>query len=236
MYLAPLTDIYLLPGLDGTGKLIERFIQHRPEWANPIAISYEAVEVNSYEHLSGFVEAQVDSSQEHIILGESFSGPIAIRLASTNSESLMGVVLSASFATSPPLAHQIPVPGRLLEAAISVAPHRILAKMLLLNGVEDEALHDAVVAVTKTLPARKIAERLIAVQGVNTLKELEQLQCPMLYLRALHDHVVPSVAGDIIAATNRRSELIELDSPHMLLQSRPHEAWKAITQWKAKYS
>jgi pimeloyl-ACP methyl ester carboxylesterase len=231
-----LTDVYLLPGLDGTGKLFDRFVEAHPVWAQPIPISYEQANANSYEFLVQYVASQIDTSRKHLILGESFSGPIAISLARASRTNLLGVVLSASFARNFPLLDRIPVPAALLEAAVSMAPHRFLAKLLLLNGVLDKVLLDQVVAVTESVPSYVIAARVRAAQRINVRKELEELDCPVLYLKALHDRVVHSGACEDIASSRARVEVAEFDSPHLLLQCKPVDAWEGITRWNEKYS
>jgi len=234
--LATLTDVYLLPGLDGTGKLFDLFVEAHPAWAQPIPISYEQANANSYESLIRSVAPQIDTSRKHLILGESFSGPIAISLGRASRGNLLGVVLSASFVRNLPLLDRVRVPAALLEAAVSTAPHRFLAKLLLLNGVRDKALLDQVVAVTESVPPKVIADRVRAAQTINVRKELEGLDCPVLYLKALHDRVVHSGACEDISSSSARVEVVEFDSPHLLLQCKPVEAWGAITQWNEKYS
>jgi pimeloyl-[acyl-carrier protein] methyl ester esterase len=226
-----LVDVYLLPGLDGTGKLFSRFVAAHPAWARPIPISYEHATENSYEDLVRYASTQIDTTKKHLILGESFSGPIAISLGRASKSNLLGIVLSASFARNLPLIDRIPVPLALLEATVSAAPHQFLADLLLLNGVTDEPLLKEVVAITKSVSPKAIADRIRAAQKVNVRKALEELECPVLYLKALHDRVVHSGACEDISSSDACVEVVEFDSPHLLLQCKPEAAWEAITRW-----
>ena len=229
-------DVYLLPGLDGTGKLFETFEARRPNWANPIAVSYEREPDNSYPYLTEYASSQIDSEKHRIIVGESFSGPIAVNLAYENSENLLGLVLSASFISTPSVLSRIPVPKAMLQAAIAIAPHRFLAETLLLNGCPDRALLEKVIAVTQSLDPNVIAERVAAARGADVSVAMSAVECPVLYLQGRHDRVVPPSAAEEVLSLNGRAEISELDSPHMVLQCRPDESWEAITRLHERYS
>lgn len=228
-------NIYLLPGLDGTGKLFEEFQLNSPKWAKPIIISYEHATNNSYTALIELAVSQIDQSTPHIILGESFSGPIAIELASHKNEMLISLILSASFINSPSTVSHIPVPSSFLEMAIATAPHQMLTKMFLLNGFDNQAILEKVTSVTNSVSNRVIAERLIEVQHVDATSAMKDVECPVLYLKSKHDRVVPHAAAEKVFSLNSRVSIIVIDSPHMILQCKPMESWKAITQFTKKY-
>ena len=230
-----LIDFYLLPGLDGTGKLFDAFIEHAPAWANPIRVSYASANENSYDYLVGYVTSKIDPARDHVILGESFSGPIAIRVAFQSGGSLLGLVLSATFISSPPLLGRIPIPNALLEAVVENSPQRFLAEHFLLNGNPSPALLAEVVAVTQSLSSKVVAERITATRNVALDKEIAALHCPLLYLRATRDRVVPSSAGDEVKSANQHASIVDIDSPHMILQCNSRDAWAAVSRVFAQY-
>jgi len=225
-----LIDFYLLPGLDGTGRLFDRFIEHAPAWANPIRVSYATAAGNSYAYLVDYVTAQIDPARDHIILGESFSGPIAVRVAFQSGGSLLGLVLSATFISSPSLLGRIPVPNALLEAMIENSPHRFLAEHFLLNGHGSPGLLAEVLAVTQSLSSKVVAERITATRTVALQQEIAALHCPLLYLRGTRDRVVPAPAGDEVKSANAGAIMVDIDSPHMILQCESRAAWDAVSR------
>ena len=222
--------------MDGTGRLFESFIEVTPAWANPIIITYETAEQNSYDYLTKFVTSKIDPAQPHIILGESFSGPIAVRVAFQSKDALIGLVLSATFISSPTLLGRIPIPNAVLEAAVENSPHRLLAKHFLLNGNSSAALLETVIGVMETLSSNIVAERIAATRNVALAKEIAGLHCPLLYLRGTRDRIVPSSAGDEVKSAYGRTEIVDIESPHMILQCKNKEAWEAVSRAYEEYS
>lgn len=93
------TAIILLPGMDGTGELLkplaERLAAHRPTWI----IRYPVDRRLDYNQLTDFVGERLPTGR-FVILGESFSGAIAIETAATN-PCVAGLILASSFARHP---------------------------------------------------------------------------------------------------------------------------------------
>ena len=69
--------IVLLPGLDGTGELFKPFIDSLPPGIEPILVSYPPKEKLGYGELSDYVMSRLPKDEEYLLVGESFSGPIA---------------------------------------------------------------------------------------------------------------------------------------------------------------
>src|SRR6266849_5616303 len=90
-------SVLLLPGLDGTGQLLrdlsEQLAGHRPVHV----ISYPVDRPLDYGQLTALVEARLPNGQ-FVILGESFSGPIAIEIAAREKQRVAGLILASSFA------------------------------------------------------------------------------------------------------------------------------------------
>lgn len=76
--------------------------------------------------------------------------------------------------------------------------------------------------------------RLRAILDVDVSKDLAIIQAPTLYVRARHDRLVPSSAGDHIARLGRKVRLVDLDGPHALLQARPVQAARLVAEFVAE--
>ncbi|HPG62497.1 MAG TPA: alpha/beta hydrolase, partial [Casimicrobium sp.] len=76
--------LILLPGMDGTGRLFERLLAVQPSEISPLVISYESAPAQDYDSLCTFVSELLPSllqaREPFVLLGESFSGPIAVRV------------------------------------------------------------------------------------------------------------------------------------------------------------
>src|SRR5690349_15943355 len=66
-----------------------------------MALNYPADEPLDYEQLLPQVLAALPSDRPFVLLGESFSGPLAVMAAATRPVGLLGVILCATFVRNP---------------------------------------------------------------------------------------------------------------------------------------
>jgi pimeloyl-ACP methyl ester carboxylesterase len=112
--------IVLLPGMDGTGSLFSEFIAALPHGLEPIVVAYPIDRALDYADLVQLARESLPTDRPYLLVGESFSGPIAISLAASRPEGLRGLVLVCSFARSP-----MPVPNA-LRSLISRLPVKLI--------------------------------------------------------------------------------------------------------------
>jgi pimeloyl-ACP methyl ester carboxylesterase len=74
-------SLILLPGLDGTGLLFQPLVAALPEMIKSIVVGYPGDQPLNYEQLLPQVMDALPRSDPFIILGESFSGPLAMMAA-----------------------------------------------------------------------------------------------------------------------------------------------------------
>lgn len=91
----------LLPGMDGTGTLFEPFVEMLGARINVKVVRYPTAEPMGYAELETVARALLPTEGPFVILGESFSGPVAIALAASCSSRLKGLILCCSFARNP---------------------------------------------------------------------------------------------------------------------------------------
>src|SRR5579859_1384445 len=109
--------LLLLPGLDGTGKLFAAFLRALGPGVESRVVEYSPDEPLGYEELELRVRAALPRDRPFVLLGESFSGPIAMRIAAYPPPELAGVILCGTFARNPypllawagPLAFLLPI-------------------------------------------------------------------------------------------------------------------------------
>ncbi len=57
---------------------------------------------------------------------------------------------------------------------------------------------------------------------------MSQIRCPILYVQAARDFLVPARCGSEIATLNPQVNIVAVDAVHFVLQRRPREVWDHI--------
>ncbi len=217
--------IVLLPGLDGTGELLkglsEQLAGHRPVEL----FDYPLDRQMSYAELVTYVVKRAPN-RRFVILGESFSGPIAIEIAETDPR-VSGLVLAGSFAR-----HPLPAQLAPLAWALDVrwVPRRIVAAALmgLRAAPEIEAQLNGVLA---KVPREIVRARLHEALRVDKRDQLRRTKCPLLCLHGRQDRLVRKKSVDEITDARPDGEVHWLDAPHMLLTTHAATAAGIINQF-----
>lgn len=215
-----------MPGMDGTGDLFAAFTSAID--AETQVVRYPTDCSLGYAELEQLVLSELPSDRPYLLLGESFSGPIALSIASTRPALLRGVVLCCSFASNPrpklaPLHGLVQwLPGR---------PPTDLLLWFLAGRFATPALRDALSRALAQVSPAALRARMAAVIGVDVVPRLHSISVPLLYLQATEDRVVPPSAAHAILDTVTRSRLVALDAPHFLLQTCPQAAATAIHEF-----
>ena len=166
-----------------------------------------------------------------MLLGESFSGPIAIRIAADPPPGLVAVILCVTFARNPypmfawagPFAAAMPVkslPGWLR------AP-------FMWGSLSPDAAPATAERATAGVDASVLQHRIAAVLAVDETAALSRIRMPVLVLQASVDHVVPGAATRHLLSHLSGAAHVEIEGPHLLLQTRPRECAAAITRFIA---
>ncbi len=222
----------MLPGLDGTGRLLGAFCARLTALGVPArAVAYPTDERMDYDALSRWIRPRLPGpAQRFVLLGESFSGPLAIRIAAHPPANLMGLVLSTTFAASP-----TPVPSS-MSALTRFAPTRLPAALLswLLLGpwatperVEalQRALHDVHPDVLRT--------RARAALSIDVTREARRISLPVLQLIAGNDRLLwPAVSRSLGAALAAPEQAV-VPGPHLLLQMAANECAERVAAFIA---
>ena len=222
--------IIILPGLDGTGTLLSEVTELLTSNYEVTVVRY-APDLYDYQDLKSFVQATLPSD-DYIIVAESFSGPLAVMIASESPAGLQGVVFVATFARTP-----VKVP-KLLTYLICIAPtkSRLLARLaqpLLMGKWASPEFTKRFRKAMHAVPASTMAGRLREVLKVNVGKQLTAIKVPTVYFSARNDRLVPSrMAADFFRTS---SHVLEIEGPHFLLQARAAESSKHILDFVAEF-
>jgi|SRR5471030_611425 len=219
--------LVLLPGMDGTGDLFAPIIEALGDEFAVTIVRYPTHEPLGYGELEAIVRKSLPSDGQFILLGESFSGPIAISIAASRPPGLVGIVLCCTFARNPRPA--LAGMGMLMSnLPIKLAPATLMNHALLASYATP-ALRSALAAAISSVAGRVLQARLRAVLTIDASTKLRTLELPLLYLQASQDRVVPASAARDIAALYPAMQLITLPGPHCLLQASALDSAKAIS-------
>jgi pimeloyl-ACP methyl ester carboxylesterase len=224
--------LVLLPGMDGTGKLFENLLIELPSEIKTIVVRYPTASILNYTELTALADLQIPKNIPYVLLGESFSGPIAIALAASANEQLKGVILCCTFAINPrPLLSN----WSFLVPAITITDKLLsITRKLLMSSFDDVKVYEQLKITLPKVSPETMRARLDAVIGVNYLAELAKINVPILYLKGKQDHLVPSTASKTIVKYAKNVSLVELDAPHLLLQIAAKKAANLISGFMQK--
>ncbi|HEX2511885.1 MAG TPA: alpha/beta fold hydrolase [Xanthobacteraceae bacterium] len=223
--------VLLFPGFDGTGRLFRSFIRSLPPAIMPSIVPYPADIEYRYDELVEFAEHSLPVDRPFAMVAESFSGPVAIRLAAAKPPGLKSLVLVNTFIR--PSFRWIPVgaKGIIGSYLFRVAPPVWLVRHFGLgSNASEESISEVRAALTEVKP-RVLACRAREALSADFESDFMRVTVPMLYLRGTKDRLLaPGVAS---ALQKRRPDLevASLDAPHFALQRRPAEAAAVISQF-----
>lgn len=224
-----MTTLVLLPGMDGTGTLFDPLVNVLSGNASLKVVAYPPVAPAGYGVLQDFAEAALPADESIILLGESFSGPIAISLAAKHPDRIKGVVLCCTFVRSP---HPYLAPLNFLAAWAPIKQLSLaFACAALLGRYATPELRRALGAALAMVSGAAIRARLKAVLSVDVSADLARVTAPILYLRATGDRLIPKHASQLIKHLQPSTQIIEIEGPHCLLQAAPTAAAQAIHQF-----
>lgn len=220
-------DLLLLPGLDGSAVLFEPLLAALPAEVTARVVSLPADADNDYDGLLPIVRDALPAGKTAVVIGWSFSGPLAIRLAAAHPDRIVGVVLVASFARNPhPWAGFLR--GLVLRSwVVSLFPALSHAKALL-GGYATPTLRILLRRAHTGLPAAVLAQRLRAVASCDVRAELQTLSMPLLYLRSRRDLVVPAHNARQVLRLAPDAREVVIDGPHLALATNPQASAAAI--------
>jgi pimeloyl-ACP methyl ester carboxylesterase len=224
-----MTALVLLPGMDGTGMLFRDFVAALGSSVDTTVVRYPPDRTLDYPALEDIARAALPADRPFVLLGESFSGPIAISLASASPAGLAGLVLSCSFARN-----LLPVLSGLRRLVgllpLAHAPIGLLCRFFL-GRFSTPTLRLALTQAIGRVSPDVLRARLRAVLSIDVSDKLRQLRMPLLYLRATEDRVIPRAAGRLVSHFAPHTHVVEVPAPHFLLQAVPSQAAAIITEF-----
>lgn len=218
--------LLLLPGLNGSNRLFAPLLACLPSDLTVECLELPGHGAQDYPSLADALQPRL-GSEPFVLLGESFSGPLARELAQRSPAGLKGVVFAATFASRPNL-----LLG--LLRLTPLPPPALLARSALIRRfcVGAEASPELVTLIAdeiRRMPAALVRARL------KVLSELSEpgaaLSSPCLSLIPTNDRLVSRSARTGVAHGCANFRTKEIAGPHFLLQSRAEQCAEAIVEF-----
>lgn len=225
--------LIVLPGLDGTATLHSDFMAGVGAVFDSVSVvSYPPDQSLDYTALETLVRSALPSKAPFVLLGESFSGPMALCIAAKPPANLAGVVLSTTFAASP-VPWLSPFASFTRIAPVQAVPRAVWAWWLLgrwATPQREAALEAALLAVDPSVLRFRASLALRA----NALASCREVSVPVLYLRATEDRLISARVGRQVCAAIPQCAMAEIEGPHLLLQAVPEACANAVGVFAAR--
>lgn len=216
--------LVLLPGLNGSSALFAPLLAELGD------IDCQVLELpehgpQDYPSLADALMEQLGTAP-FVLLGESYSGPLAYQVALRQPTGLRGVIFAASFLSRPNpalalLAH-LPMPQTL-------ATQPWLLRALCLGKTADEHMLQRVQREIRRLDPRLLRTRLATLAGLQA--PTQTLHLPCLHLWPQQDRLVADSTAERLSKACTDIRQVRLDGPHFILQTRPKACANAIVEF-----
>jgi pimeloyl-[acyl-carrier protein] methyl ester esterase len=166
--------------MDGTGTLFEPIRRTLEPHFTLRIITYPKHEILGYEGLEKHIQPLI-ASERFVLLGESFSGPLAISIAAKRPPGLCGVILCCSFARNP--RPNLAFLKGLLSLWFSrqIPPYALtqLATPMLLGGLASQSVKALLENALRKVSPAVMNHRTQEVLAVDVVRSLSCSTCPL---------------------------------------------------------
>ncbi|MEO0814258.1 MAG: hypothetical protein AAFY60_15455, partial [Myxococcota bacterium] len=181
-----------------------------------------------YLDLEGFVLARFarESSSVHLV-AESFSGPLAVRIASHHPERVASLTLVSTFLARPTYA---PI-ASLAKLGFRLPPIAPGLRLLLLDRKTPDGLVQELQEAISETPTSVLRRRLSEAMAVDVTREFVGLKAPVCWLEPTRDRVMRSSLAQALQL-QPSLRLHRVRGPHLLLQCRTDECATLIRNFQ----
>jgi len=217
-------DVILLPGMHGSNALFNAFVARAPPWAQcrPIELPHSGEQ--TFAALAEQLIVRLRPLSTFVLFAESFSAPIAARIAHELHERISLLVLcnpliELPMSVFPPfisLAARLPLFSTVTVAALLAGGRRELARSVL-NEVR---------RIPKLTFERRVAEACSARQS----ELVSYLKPPLLVIGGTRDLLLRSRLAESLVAQVPGSVYGSVSAPHLAAQVAPSQVWALINE------
>ena len=225
------TRLVLLPGMDGTGWLLENFLAALPNSLRPIIVRYPATGCTSYADVVEFLRSTGIDSEPFVLLAESYSSVVAITLAAAKPPMLKGLVLCVGFATPPLRPLLRPLSSLLTRVLFAIPRPSFITRHWTAGSDAPSELLQKLRRIKTEIPVETFAARIRAILHCDVRADLEKVSVPILLLQAKDDWLVGADKLEEMRAIQPGAEIEIFPGPHLLLERHPAEAADRVARF-----
>jgi pimeloyl-ACP methyl ester carboxylesterase len=218
---ARLPKALLLPGLDGSGRLFAPLLAAGPRGFVPEPLAYPTDQPLGYDELAGLVRPRLPRGR-FVLVAESFSGPLAVRLAAERPRGLVALVLAATFLHRPLDPLLFPVSGLVGARLFGMPMPAAVVRHLVAGADAPDAIVAEVRRAIAAVSAEVLAHRSAEALRVDARGALAGVEVPILFLAPTRDRLIRRDAHEDLVAVRPDAEIVPVEAPHMILQRCPH--------------
>jgi len=217
------TDVVLLPGMHGSTVLYDTFVALAPPWARCLPVPLPTLGEQTFDGIAATLEAELRRLESFVLVAESFSGPVAVRLRAHLGERVALLALC-----NPLVEMSLTLPAGLAASAASwLGMPAAAAAAVLADG--DRALGKTALDGIRALPKGVLEARLASALAAKSEDMAPLLVPSLLAILGTRDRLVSPDWTRALLADVPRATVVELDAPHLVVQTKPAEVWDAIT-------
>jgi pimeloyl-ACP methyl ester carboxylesterase len=225
--------LVLLPGLDGTEIFFRPLRAALPPRIRVRCLEYPTSGPNDYRALLPLVREACLACEDFVVLGWSFSGPLALMLAAEAPPRLRGVILCASFIAPPwPLARLLRHAVRAPVARMFPLASRALAFFGRYSSAEFRRDRQECLS---RVPLSVFAARTQAILQMD-LGARPSCGVPVLYVAGSRDIVVPGWNARAVTRALPSARVVTIEGPHLALYTNPARAAEVIAGFIDEYA
>lgn len=221
-------QLALLPGMDGTGLMLQSFQEILAAEVPVTVVRYPARQRRNFAELVVDAYEQLPKGVPLVLLGESFSGPVAVTLARHFRLEVRGLILCATFARAPRSILPWVLPLLPTRSLLRIEPPERLVRYFCLGQDAPPLVMERFRETLKAVDPRVLAQRLEILSRVDVTADLPHLSMPVLYIQAARDRLVPERALLPFSQAIHQLVVSRVDGPHFLLEAAPQEAEAAV--------
>ncbi len=218
--------LVLMPGLDGTGKLFAPLIPLLQTHFRLVIVTYP--DLDSFSEYVDCARNQLPETGDFSLVAESFSGPVAMAIMAQRPERIGPSVLSSTFARSP-------------LAALTRMSSYVPEQMFSIGALSDFCLdvyevNDEDFSETQPLPLNVMEQldgvllkrRISVLSRIDVSALLPDIEIPILHLHGTQDRIVSETDALMLQSNLPDVNRIDIDAPHLLLQTHPQQCAELI--------
>jgi pimeloyl-ACP methyl ester carboxylesterase len=210
-----------MPGLEGNGKLFAPIIPLLQPHFDLSMVTYP--DLDSFTDYIDCARNQLPDASKFSIIAESFSGPVAMALMAQEPERFGRSVLAATFARSPlvtltRMANYVP-----LQMFSIGALNKFCLDVYAAVDEDSSETQPLPLNVMEQLDGAVLKHKIAVLSRIDVSALLPGVAVPILLLRALWDRIVSEADTHLIEQCLPDVERIDIDAPHLLLQTRPQQ-------------